>query len=91
VEPLQIATSRACPDLKAAHPEDLLWPRRTYRASAPIASPVRATNGCYQMHRTAMRVGGQGHALLVTARALARIAFPSGMNAGVPCEVLLWA
>ena len=40
--------------------------------------------------RTTMRAGGQGHTLLVATRALARIAFPSGMHAGVPCEVLLW-
>jgi DNA-binding response OmpR family regulator len=41
-------------------------------------------------HRTTMRAAGQGHALLVATRALARSAFPSGMHAGVPCEVLLW-
>jgi len=46
----------------------------------------------------ALTVGGtwprdgphQGHALLVATRALPRSAFASGMNAGGPCEVLLW-
>ena len=57
---------------------------------SPITGPVRVTNACYQMHRTTMRAGGQDHALLVATRALARSACPSGMHAGVPCEVLLW-
>jgi CheY-like chemotaxis protein len=38
----------------------------------------------------ASRHTAQGHALLAATRALARLAFPSGMHAGVPCEVLLW-
>ena len=56
----------------------------------PIAGPVRAANACYQIHRTPMRAGGQGHALLVATRARVCIAFPCGIHAGVPCEVLLW-